>query len=1075
MLRFILIIGCLSSTSQLCFGQTFYYVRNEPYLGNPAFGEWYLNCFDVNNCQDTTIVHIDTSGIGFPMIVSDLAICPNGNYYVSLQNTLSGTMLAEVNPQTGSVIPFDTLPNSLFPPYIITALVCGEDNVLYGSGGGRFYSYDLLSATSNDYGFITPYPISDLTFRDGVIFATTATVFLQIILNPPVATVIDSIPEILIGPTCLATELISCDSQITYLTVPEKINLPNQVFWLNPMTLDTGYLCDMPYRTWGIATNEFKKLDCTVRLNLDPDTSSNAPPTDWQSLPLCAPGSLIVADTDATYYSGYHTDSIRIRLLAPAPDSPLEYLTATAFGSVGVSGQGTGWLRLAAASSTAVVVANIDYQSALRSVLWHNDAPQPTPGLRTVEVIAFASGNRTDTSYAYLPVQSLFSAGQDTTFSVCADAAPFSVLSPASTAGGVWSPTLAGGVFSPQSDLPGTYSYTIENGLCPADTAYMSLEILPLPVFSLGQDTNVCINQLPLPLAAAGISLWQDGSSSALFTVIQSGVYWAELTDANGCRFRDSIFVSALPSISTSGAVQSCYGQSYNWNGQNLISDTTVCASFTGLNGCDSTHCLSLTFFYPALTLDTSICSGQVFTWMGNSYATAGDFIDTVLNSGCLTVINLHLNVRPQDTVTQSISICNGENYTIGGQTFSTSGQYYVTVQSVASCDTVLRLDLQVRPPIETVIMANICPGDQYVFGIDTLTIPGNYTASIQTVEGCDSTLSLSLELLIAPTPQITGDTSICNAASITLSAGFFAAYLWSEGTTTANISVSTAGLYSVMVTAANGCTAIAETDVSEFPPIVAAWIPGNPLCHGDSTGFIELTNITGGIEPILFSLNGGTETNLPIFEALPAGAWEIFVTDAAACTASFLFTLDDPPALAVELGTSPELEVGDTYSIPVQANQSGVFNYAWSPPDGLDCANCPNPVLTAFGELTYILTLSSASGCKTSDSLHIRIKKVEQAYIPNIFSPDKEGENAWLTVYGNPAILGSVDLFQIFDRWGELIFETQTLGLNDEQSGWDGTLRGRPVLPGVYVWHAEIRLVNGTLLLKSGEVTVIR
>ena len=1020
MIRFILIISCLSGASQLCFGQTFYYVRNEPLLGNPTLGEWYLNCFNVNTCQDTTLVQIDSSGIGFPMIVSDLAICPNGNYYVSLQSTSNGTLLAEIDPQTGALTPFDTLPNTFFPPYIITALVCGENNVLYGSGGGRLYSYNLQANASTDYGSIAPYPVSDLTFREGILYGTTSTVFLQINLTPPNGILIDSVPEILIGPTCLATELVSCDSQITYLTLPAKNNTPNQVYWLNPLTLDTGYLCDMPYRAWGIATNEFKQLDCTVRLNLDPDTSSNAPPTDWQSPPLCAPGSLMVADSDATYYSGYHTDSIRLRLLSPAPDAPLEYFTATPFGSVGVNGQGMAWMTLVTNIGASVPTSNNDIQITLRSILWHNDAASPTPGLRTVEVIAFASGGRTDTSYAYLTVPTLLSAGQDTAFAVCADGQPFPLTTPNAATGGTWSPMINAGLFSPQNDLPGTFSYMINNGLCPADTALATVTILLLPAFSLGKDTSVCSNQLPFILATPGISVWQDGSNSSTYNALQPRLYWATYMATNGCQFRDSILLTSSPIQSTSGNAQLCYGQSYILNGQNFNKDTTVCATFTGLNDCDSTHCLTLTFFYPLLALDTSICSGQTLSWLGTNYPATGIFADTILLGGCMTATHLDLEIRLPDTVSQSVSICNGADYSIGGQTFSASGQYIVE-------------------------------------------------------EGCDSIVVLTLDLLALPTPQITGDTSFCNGASAALSTGSYAGYEWSGGEGAASINVTDAGTYTVTVTGTNSCTATAEATVLELPPVTVEVQTGNPLCHGDSTGFIELVNIAGGTAPILFSLNGESPTSLPIFNDLPAGTWDLLVSDASGCTSSFAFILDDPTALAVELGPSPELETGDTYAIPVQINQSGMFQYSWSPPDGLDCSECPGPVLTASEEITYTLLLTTSDGCETSNTLTVRIKKNKDVYVPNIFSPNGDGRNEGLAVYGNLDVVLSIDLFQVYDRWGELLFESRTLGLNDEASGWDGKQRGRNVMPGVYIWHADIRLTDGSLLQKTGEVTVVR
>ncbi|MFN0034918.1 MAG: gliding motility-associated C-terminal domain-containing protein [Saprospiraceae bacterium] len=931
----------------------------------------------------------------------------------------------------------------------------------------------------------------------------------------------------------------------------------------------------MPYVAYGIAMNEFALLDCTIRLHLDPDTSSAAPPTDWQSLPLCSPGALMVSDTDATYHSGYRTDSIRLRLLAPAPDIPLEYLTATASGAVGASGQGTGWLTLAAAAGTALVSANADYQAALRSARWHNDAASPTPGLRTVEIIAYASDGRSDTSYAYLPVQALRSAGQDTALAVCADAPPFSLLAPNGATGGAWSPPLAGGVFSPQADLPGTFSYTVGNGLCPADTAFVTVAVRPLPAFSLGQDTAACAHQLPLALAAPGTALWQDGSSANSFAAAQPGLYWAEFAGANGCRFRDSLTLTLKPSAQIQSSAQPCHGQPYVWGGQTFSTDTAVCATFAGLNGCDSTHCLALTFFYPSLSLDTSICSGQTLAWLGQDYAASGIFADTVLLGGCLTATSLNLEVRlpdtvsqsvsicngqdytvggqtfsasgqylvalqtpagcdtvlrlaltffypslsldtsicsgqtlawlgqnyaasgvyadtvllggcltatlldlevlPPDTVSQSVSICNGKDYTVGGQIFSASGQYLVPLQTAAGCDTVLRLDLTVRPPAQSALSASICPGGEYVFGGKTLAQPGTYAATLQTPEGCDSTVTLALGLLPAPAPLVAGDTSLCDGDSAVLSTGLFAAYAWAGGGSTAMLEVSAAGVYAVTVTDANGCTATASATVTELPPMVAEWLAGDPLCHGDSTGFVELTSISGGAGPLSFSLNGWAPTDVPVFGSLPAGDWEVVATDAAGCTATFAFALADPPALAVDLGPSPELAVGDTYPIPVTVNQSGVFAYAWSPPIGLDCADCPSPVATAREEIAYMLLLTNADGCEASDSLRLRIKRSEGAYVPNVFSPDGDGQNDWLAIFGNPAHVLAVGLFRVYDRWGELVFESKALALNDERSGWDGRHRGQNALPGVYVWYAEIRLIDGSVVKRSGEVTVAR
>ncbi len=1051
--------------------QSIYYVRPNSYQIDD--NKYYFGVIDVSTCQDSTIFLINnTSNIAG---IYDVAVCPDGTFYFVCGNeTFPYEMVGRLNFQDSSIVP---IANVLLG----NSLTCDGNGVLWG-GGVDLYSYDPSFGTYINYGDIGYGLAGDLTFRNGKLYGTTITNdFIEIDpYNLPVTNITYNYPvnEFTFGVVSVAN---SCDSTTTYISVTNSLSLPqpdtiNRIYAIDPILQTTTFVCDMAHGIWGAATlTEHIASDCTIRLNLDPDTSSNAPPTDWQAMPLCAPGTLMLSDTDATYFSGYRTDSIRLRLLLPAPDVPLEYLSAVSNGNVNVSSQGPGWLTFSPVSTTSLVISNAGYQTALRTARWHNDAAIPTPGPRIVEVIAFASGGRTDTAYAYLPVPALLSAGQDTLFAVCEDALPFPLFVPGAAVGGSWAPALSGGLFSPQTDSPGIFSYSIGNGLCPADTAWVSVELLPLPGFSLGQDTSICANEFPLALSAPPSSGWQDGSITGVFSATEPNLYWAEYTDANGCTFRDSIVVSANALLNTSGTAQACYGQSYAYNGQTFNADTTVCVTFSALNGCDSIHCLQLAFYYPALALDTSICSGQVLSWLGTEYASSGFFADTMLLGGCQTATALLLEVRQPDTVSLNVDICEGENYAVNGQVFTLDGLYFVDIQHLDGCDTVLRLDLNVRPAAMESVSAAICPGMGYVFSGDTLHTPGSYTASMQTTEGCDSTVTLTLGLFPVPDPQIFGDTQICNGGATTLSLGAFAAYAWSGGESASAMEVTTPGNYTVTVTSSDGCTASTSAQVFELPPITADLLSGDPLCHGENSGYIELSGLMGGLEPTLFSLNGNVPNDSPFFEGLQSGQWEVLATDAAGCTATFTFSLQDPPVLSVELGPSLELDMGTIYTIQALPSQNGPFSYQWSPTEGIDCSTCPSPVLTAEKDITYVLVLTNASGCTATGSLLLRIKKSENIYVPNVFSPNGDGENDFLPIYGSESISQTVNLFQVYDRWGSLLFERRDFGLNDASSGWDGKCRGKYVLPGVYVWLAELRLSDGSLVKKSGEVTVVR
>lgn len=1073
-MKHFLIIVLLSCWLIPVKGQSFYYVRQD------VNSNYYLGIFDLETCKDSIILTINTLNIPNLTSIRDIAISPIGDIYLSV--TASGDRY---------IVRLDMLTNTLNIitnlPYPCSSLTCDGNGVLYAASGFGLFTYDLASGVGVDHGPVNFQPAGDLTFRDGKLYCTTAlNDLVEVnIQNPDMSQVVFTyqLPSHLLA-WGIVSFVESCDSTTTYITVTKVNDIGgpiysiNQVYSVDITNQSVDFICDTPGPILGAATpNEFLASDCSIRLDLDADNSSGAPDSNYFALPFCPGSSLVAAaDTDATFYSGYRVDSIRARLLSPAPDAPLEYLSAQASGSVSVSGQNTSWLTLSMTANTAVVAANADFQNALRSLQWHNDAMPFTPGPRTVEFVAFASNGLRDTAYTFIPVPQPVNAGRDTSLALCADTAPFdlaSVLETGISSGGIWSPPTSVGnsIFSPQNDTGGAYNYLVSNGVCPADTAVVSVNVLPLPVFSLGNDTAFCAGET-LTLAAPGIAIWQDGTSALTYTLDQSGFYWAELTAPNGCRWRDSVAVSInQPTISQLFATL-CFGKTYIWNSQSFTADTSVCAIYAAANGCDSLDCLNLTFFYPSLSLDTSICSGQSLLWLGQTFTQPGIYEDTLLYNGCLHTVTVNFAVLPPDTVQVAATICKGDSYSLGGLVFSAGGQYVVPLQTSLGCDSVALLSLTVQQPAQVEIAAGICPGETYVFGNEVLALPGVY----QDTFGCDSVVTLFLNQLPAPQPQITGPMTVCQGAATTLTAqGNYTSWLWSGGESDATVNFF-AGEYSVTVTGANGCRGSDTVFVTEIPPVKAVWDTASPLCHGSADGFIELSSISGGTEPFVFQLNNGAPSGSASFQNLTAGTWEALVTDSTGCQTAFSFTLSDPPLLAVDLGENQILGTGESYLMPVQINQQGQFVYTWSPPLGLSCNDCPNPVATPLETTVYTLFLENENGCTTSDSVTLRVQAAApQVYAPNIFSPNEDGINDFFILFGDPEDFSQIELLQIYDRWGGLMFEDRALDLNNEQQGWDGTWRGKKMPPGVYTWLAEIKLANGDSIEKSGEITIVR
>jgi hypothetical protein len=96
--------------------------------------------------------------------------------------------------------------------------------------------------------------------------------------------------------------------------------------------------------------------------------------------------------------------------------------------------------------------------------------------------------------------------------------------------------------------------------------------------------------------------------------------------------------------------------------------------------------------------------------------------------------------------------------------------------------------------------------------------------------------------------------------------------------------------------------------------------------------------------------------------------------------------------------------------------------------------------------------------------------------YAPNVIRPDDpDGDNSTFLLFARDESVAIIRNLQIFDRWGSLLFANKDLKPNDPAAGWDGMDRGEPVNPGVFVWWAEVELIDGRKVQLHGDVTVLR
>ena len=108
---------------------------------------------------------------------------------------------------------------------------------------------------------------------------------------------------------------------------------------------------------------------------------------------------------------------------------------------------------------------------------------------------------------------------------------------------------------------------------------------------------------------------------------------------------------------------------------------------------------------------------------------------------------------------------------------------------------------------------------------------------------------------------------------------------------------------------------------------------------------------------------------------------------------------------------------------------------------------------------------------CAKSDSVTVTVYEFVCGepiiFLPNAFTPNDDGENDVLYLRGK----NLSDLYlAIYDRWGELVFETQ-----DQEIGWDGTYKGKLAEPAVFVYYLEAECIDGQEYFKKGNVSLIR
>lgn len=242
----------------------------------------------------------------------------------------------------------------------------------------------------------------------------------------------------------------------------------------------------------------------------------------------------------------------------------------------------------------------------------------------------------------------------------------------------------------------------------------------------------------------------------------QSGVYYDSLVSTLGC---DSIYKLNLTVHSTyykEIRKTICNGESFYFGGEERRTNGVYYDTLTTINGCDSIIRLVLkvnpTYFFEETK---TICRNDVYNFHGKLISEPGIYYDSLIAStGCDSIYKLVLKTNPTYLVERRITICDNQPYYFKGEFLTKSGIYLDTLPTIHGCDSIIRLVLTVNPTYLTKISESICEGDSYRFNGRELKSSGTYYDTLQTINGCDSIIRLSLN--VTPTYFYEETKTIC-------------------------------------------------------------------------------------------------------------------------------------------------------------------------------------------------------------------------------------------------------------------------------------------------------------------------
>ena len=450
----------------------------------------------------------------------------------------------------------------------------------------------------------------------------------------------------------------------------------------------------------------------------------------------------------------------------------------------------------------------------------------------------------------------------------------------------------------------------------------------------------------------------------------KTGVYVDSLLSSDGCDSISTLILEVNEIFDSTINTQICRSDSFYF-GNNILFDSGVYYdSLTTITGCDSVITLNLSIMdWKMDTISTQLCAGDSILFNTTYLFNSGLYYDTNTCSSLYDSITvLFLTVHLKDSTIFTRTLCQGDSLYFNGYYLNSAGSYYDTLQSINGCDSILKLSIQVNSIYYDTIFDTVCANETYNFGDKKYNRTGIYHDTVLVLGSCDSIITLFLYQKNANTRE--SNIYLCTNDSLFIN----------------NQIITIPGTYYDTFSNSTGCDSITKYVVQ----------------YMDSREFrIQMLN-------------------------------------------EFCF------------GKQTTLYINESFS-----------NIYWS-------FGSENNFVTIEEPGIYFVEAIDANACKYYDTISLEWENCDESeylYIPNTFTPNNDGINdIFSIVFDETVILEEYEL-NIFNRWGEVIFVSKS-----EHNSWIGNDKTSQAPIGVYIWKLKYRTKQNIAIKEIyGKINLIR